>query len=85
MDLCNIKPDERETKAIILHLEISIKNGLVPEYLRERTKTNESVHGYSLRNNGDFRLPLYKETSSQKMLLYEGLKYSDLLISTIIF
>lgn len=60
-------------------LIFKIKHGLVPEYISERVKTNGNVHGYNLRNNGDFRLPLYRKSCTQRMLLYEGLKcFNDL-------
>lgn len=56
-----------------LKLIFKIKHGLVPEYMSEKVNTNGNVHGYNLRNNGDFRLPFYRKSCTQRMLLYDGL------------
>ncbi|KAJ6634609.1 hypothetical protein Bhyg_13184 [Pseudolycoriella hygida] len=56
-----------------------IKNGMVPKYLLEGCKRNKECHQYNLRNNNDFRLPLYRKDNTQRMLMYNGLKeFNDL-------
>lgn len=57
-----------------LKLVFKIKNGMVPEYVSERVTANMAIHNFNLRDNSDFRLPLYKKTCTQRMLLYDGLK-----------
>lgn len=56
-----------------LKLVFKIKHGLVPGYILNRVTTNNIIHNYNLRNNGDFRLPLYKKSCTQRMLQYGGL------------
>lgn len=50
-----------------------IKQKLYPIYLQHNINyiTNDR---YNLRNTGDFRLPLYRRTSTQNNLLYKGLQ-----------
>lgn len=57
-----------------LKLAFKIRNGLVPKYLSGASKINRETHNYNLRNNDDFRLPLYRKTSTQRMLMYNGLR-----------
>lgn len=57
-----------------LKLAYKIKNGMVPKYLSGACKRNNENHQYNLRNNNDFRLPLYRKSNTQRMLMYNGLK-----------
>lgn len=57
-----------------LKLAYKIKNGMVPKYLSGTCRRNNENHGYNLRNNDDFRLPLYRKSNTQRMLMYNGLK-----------
>lgn len=66
-----------------LKMAFKIKNGMVPKYLTGACKKNKETHGYNLRNNEDFRLPLYRKSNAQRMLMYNGLKEFNKLPSVI--
>lgn len=57
-----------------LKMAFKIKNGLVPAYLSGACRKNKDTHGYQLRDNEDFRLPLFRKDNTQRMLMYNGLK-----------
>lgn len=51
----------------------------MPSYLKRRLTTSENACPYSLRNNNDFNLKLFRNNKSQSMLFYKGLKiYNEL-------
>lgn len=51
-----------------------MKNGLVPEYLLEKTNYISNVTNRTLRNSNDFRLPNYRYETTRNSIFYEGLK-----------
>lgn len=64
-----------------LVLIFKLKNNLLPSYMQRHI---DYVGGYYyLRNRGDFRLPLYRKTSTQNSLLYKGTQVFNNLPSNI--
>lgn len=58
-----------------------LKNGLFPIYLQRNLQYVGSY--YNLRNVGNFRLPLYRRTSSQNNILYKGMQlFNNLDVTT---
>ena len=64
LDLMNVR---QRLLFSTLKMIFKIKHEMVPEHISNRVMTNNNIH------NGDFRLPLYRKSRTQRMLLYEGL------------
>lgn len=56
-----------------------MKHKMVPEYLSSNLQYIQDVQPYSLRSNSDFHLQFYRDSRTQNMLMYKGLKqFNDL-------
>lgn len=75
LNIWKIKTIQQSILIITLKLVFKLRNNMTPEYLSSRSKLNNQVHSRELRNANDFRLPKYTKSRSQKMVLYNGLKW----------
>lgn len=58
----------------VLTFVFKIKHRMVPEYLTSNLVYTQDAQPYGLRSNLDFRLQLFRDTRTQNMVLYRGLK-----------
>lgn len=58
----------------VLTFVYKMKYKMVPEYLTSNLVYTQDAQPYDLRSNSDFRLQLYRDTRTQNMLQYRGLK-----------
>jgi len=56
----------------VLVLMYKIKNNLLPSYLCSMLQTVGDSQPYNLRNNNDFRPPVFRTHSAQNLMIYKG-------------
>lgn len=60
-----------------------MKHKMVPEYLSANLVYVQDVQPHNLRSNSNFRLHFYRNSRTQNMIMYKGLKYFNELPSDI--
>ncbi len=64
---------QQQTMRDVLIFIHKIQKGLLPQYLTSCFQSNEG-RSYILRNHGDLRLPLFRKSSTQRSLMFDGAK-----------
>lgn len=63
----------------VLTFVFKMKHNMMPNYLTSRLQYVQDVQPYSLRNNCNFRFNFYRDSRTQNMIFYKGLKlFNDL-------
>lgn len=75
LDHWKIKSIQKSIIIVAMKLIFKLRNNMAPDYLSSLIKLNNQVHTRNLRNANDFRLPKFSKSCSQKMMLYNGLKW----------
>lgn len=75
LDIWKIKSVQKSIIIVAMKLVFKLRNNMAPDYLSSLIKLNNQVHTRNLRNANGIRLPKYVKSGSQKMMLYNGLKW----------